>query len=254
MPLCVYEMLETTDPRMANVLQRGSKLEVFINESGDEATINGKKILFSELISRSDYYPLSRFVFDSSDILNPDRNVSIIKSCFNAYTWTQLSSLKLIELAFILQMSWTTQIIMYPETKNFWDAFWLLHVPTKEQLDTNLKSTFVIAPKYEPQQKFGIKLYSPRPIISGPVEVGRDQTVVLDFEYRNWNNKFVECDFDTFIKYDAGYLPKNKIQVVNGKAKIKVTALGLEAGDTITLKFSIGKIYTNAVEHKLTVI
>ena len=254
MPLGLYELMKADDPQLISIIQNGKSLEVLISEDGSKATINGKSVTFSDLISRSDYYPISRFVFAAQDVFHADKEMSIIKSCFNAYTWTQLSSMKITELASILYNSWPIHVILYPETKNFWDAYWIINVPTKDLLTTNLVPTYSIKPQYEPHKQFTINRYSPRPVVSGPNIIASGAIVDLDFEYRNWNNQFVECDFDTYIKYNAGYLPKNIVKVKNGKATVKVMAMGLDAGDTITLKFSIGKVYTNAVQHTLTVI
>jgi hypothetical protein len=254
MPLGLYEMMRVDDPQLIPITQGGKKVKIDISADGSKVEICGKKLSFSDLISRSDYYPLSRFVFNSQDLFNPDQQLSIIKVCFNAYTWTNLSSLKLNELACILYSSWPIHVITYPETTSFLDAFWIVHVPTKDQLEMNMDPTYCIAPKYEPTQGHVIKLYSPKPVVHGPNTIQANQTEVVEFEYRNWNKKFVACDFDTHIKYNAGYLPKNIVKVVDGKAKVKVSALGLEPGDTITLKFSIGKVYTNAVQHTLVVI
>lgn len=252
MAIRVYELLKAEDPQLASILQCGTKLNLKIEDK--VAYFNDKQVKFDDLINRSDYYPLSRFVFQGYDILNSDSNISLIKSCFNAYTWTQLSSLKITELACILQGNFPLHIIMYPETKSFRDAFWMVNVPSRELLTCNIEPDWIVAPAYEPAHGFGVNVYSPRPVVYGSTAISPNETVELEFEYRNWRGEFTSCDFDTYIKYDAGYLPRNVVQVKDGRAKVKVTALGLEPGDSITCKFSIGKIYTNAVQHTIKVV
>jgi hypothetical protein len=252
MALYVYEMLKAEDPQLAGILSQGHKLNLKIEES--VVYFNEKQVRFDDLINRSDYFPLSRFIFHSYDILNPDPKISLIKSCFNAYTWTNLSSLKITELACIIQGNYPLHIILYPETKSFLDAFWLISVPSRELLTCNLEPDWVVAPTYEPNHGFERKIYSPRPVVHGPQTMQPDSTIELEFEYRNWRGQFTACDFDTRIKYNAGYLPKNIVQVKDGRAKVKVTALSLEPGDEITCKFSIGKVYTNSVQHTIKVI
>lgn len=252
MPLCVYELMSTDDPRLIPLMQGGKKLDIRVK--GNNALINGKSLKFSELVERSDYYSMNRFVFNSVDLFVEDKTFSIINACFNVLPWTAQSSLKVTELTAILHGNYILHIITYPETKDFESAFWLVHVPTIDQLTTNMKIDFLRKPEYLPTQGFTEKLYAPKPIINGPEKISAKKTVTLDFEYRNWNNEFKACDFPTYIKTNAGYLPKNIVEVKDGKAKIKVTALGLEKGDVINLKFSIGKFYTNAVNHTLTVI
>jgi hypothetical protein len=245
-------MLKADDPQLVTMMQSGTKLDLRIE--GNAAYFNDKQVLLEDLIRRSDYYPLSRFVFDGYDLLAPNRDVSIIRSCFNAYTWTQLSSMKITELACVLRGNYPVHVILYPETKSFLDAFWLVSVPSRELLTTNIQPDWIVAPQYEPTQESTQNVYSPRPLITGPRTIGVNETIELEFEYRNWKNEFVECDFDTHIKYNAGYLPKNIVPVRGGRAKVKVTALGLEPGDKIVCKFSVGKIYTNAAYRTLTVV
>jgi hypothetical protein len=252
MALYVYELLKAEDPQLASILKSGHNLNLHIEDK--VAYFNKKQVKFDDLINRSDYYPLSRFIFHSYDILNPNPDISLIKSCFNAYTWTQLSSLKITELACVIQGNFPLHIILYPETKSFLDAFWLISVPSRDLLTCNLEPDWLVAPTYEPNHGFERKIYSPRPIVTGPEAVSPNGTVELEFEYRNWRREFTPCDFDTYIKYNAGYLPRNIVKVKDGRAKVKVTALGLEPGDEITCKFSIGKVFTNAVQHTIKVV
>jgi hypothetical protein len=254
MPLHLYEALSADDPQLIGLMQR-SHQKLNLRIEGKQAYFNDKQLNFDDLIRRSDYYPLSRFIFNINDILNPDRTLSIVKTCFNAYAWTQISSLKIIELACVIQGSYPIQIIIYPETESFDDAFWMINVPSRELLTCNVEPELIVEKtKYKSVQGYTRNLYAPKPIVRGPDTILSNSTVELEFEYRSWDDKFKACNFDTYIKYNAGYLPKNIISVKDGYAKAKVTALGLEPGDEITCKFSIGKIYTNAVQHTIRVV
>lgn len=251
MTLHVYEILK--DGHGVSPQQVEHILHLKIEDK--VAHFNDKQVFFDELVKRSDYYPLSRFIFHSQDILNSNSNISLYKACFNAYAWTQISSLKIAELSSVLHGNYPLHIILYPETKSFVDALWVVNVPYRDFLNCNQEPELLIeTTKYNPVQGYSRNLYSPKPVVFGPTTVKAGETVELDFEYRDRKGEFASCDFNTYIKYDAGYLPKNIVSVKNGRAKVKVTALGLESGDHITCKFSIGKVYTNAVQHTIEVV
>ena len=42
------------------------------------------------------------------------------------------------------------------------------------------------------------------------------------------------------VETDAGYIPKRRISVVDGKGAVEISALGLKTGDAIKLKFGVG--------------
>lgn len=254
MTLHIFETLHVDDPQLVGLMQRDhQKLNLKIEDK--VAFFNDKQLNFDDLIRRSDYYPLSRFIFNIVDVLNPDRNLSIVKSCFNAYAWTQISSLKITELACVIQGNYPIHIIIYPETKSFTDAVWMVSIPTRDLLTCNIEPELIVEKtRYNPTQSYVRNMYSPKPVIYGLATISPNATIELDFEYRSWRGEFKPCNFDTYIKYNAGYLPKNIVSVVDGRAKLKVSALGLEPGDEITCKFSVGKVYTNAVQHTIKVV
>lgn len=255
MPYQLYEMMKSDDPQLIPILQNGGKLELQVYD--DIVHINGKTIRWEDLVKRGDYYPMSRYVFNGNCIFYQAEPLSVLRSCFNIYPWTELTSLEPHEFACIFERNLVLQVILYPETKKFTDAMWMINVPTRELLVSNFTEPPVNqadpGSRYEPVKGYRVKDYLPKPIVTGPTTIKPNETALLNFEYQNWRGEFTECDFDTYIKYDAGYLPKNVVRVLNGKAQVKVSALGLEPGDTITCKFSLGKVYTNAIYYTLTV-
>jgi len=56
-----------------------------------------------------------------------------------------------------------------------------------------------------------------------------------------------------YAKCDAGYLPRTQIELVDGGAKIRFMALGLEVGEKATVKIGF-KNYDNATSTEITVV
>ena len=87
----------------------------------------------------------------------------------------------------------------------------------------------------------------------GPVSVAAGETVDIPFSMK-WNNDDTAVNKSATyrVESDAGYLPKTKVTTdATGAGTIKFTALGLEAGDTASVKINaahftnIGKITVN---------
>jgi len=225
MALWVYEQTENPDPMFVH----GFHLD--LNITDDVVTINDLEIAWNNFANRSDYYDMSRFVFGM----------------------TKATSLKPPELAHVLMQSWPVQCITYPETTNFSNALWLVTVDSNAGLTCNIEAEQVLPPTLVPMHGSRQINWSPKCVTSGPTTMNANETVEIDFEYRDRDDNFVACDFTTYVTTSAGYLPKSVINVVDGRCKAKVSALGLSAGDTIDVKFSVGKVYTSAVVHTLTV-
>lgn len=248
MPLFVYDSSKTSKA----IFSHGITLTLRIEP--EVATLNDVPITLENLKSRSDFYAVSRFVFpfhrpwDKPDILVSPTNG------FNILGFTELSSLRVVEIANIFKQQYPIQLIFAPDTENFLDAIWLVTVDSSCGLYCNLQADKVLEPDVLATKGFRRRLYTPRPVITGPGTIKAGEIASLTFQYKNYEDTFKPCNFKSYIKSDAGYLPKNVVEVRDGYADVNVMALGLTPGDTMTVKFGIDKVYSNAVQHTLTVI
>lgn len=248
MPLWVYDSSKTDK----SLFNHGITLALQIQP--EEVKINDVPVTLAGLKSRSDFYAVSRFVFpfykpwDKSDIIiSPSGG-------FNILGFTETSSLKAVEIANIFKHQYPIQVFFAPDTENFMDAIWMVTVDSNYGLYCNINADEVFEPDIIPTKGFNRKLYTPRPVVHGPDTIKANETVGLQFEYRNYLSTFKPVNFKSYIKCDAGYLPKTVVDVKDGYAHVNVSALGLVPGDSMTVKFGIDKVYSNAVQHTLTVV
>ena len=94
------------------------------------------------------------------------------------------------------------------------------------------------------------------------LSVGIDNTITVpfnvkwihsgtDFDVEKGNN--INNKINLTLSTDKGYLPKTKISTdSNGSGEFKISALGLDAGDVINVKFSVGS-FTNIGKINITV-
>lgn len=229
-------------------------IHIDINIEPELTKINGVPITLESIRSRSDFYAFSRYVFpffkpwDKTDVtISPNMG-------FNILGFTETTSLKVVEVANIFKQQYPIHLFFAPETKSFIDAIWMITVDSLLSINSNIEAAEILEPGIIPTKGFNRKLYTPRPVVDGPNIIKPNETVKLRFEYRDYASVFHSVNFKSYIKNNAGYLPKNIIDVKDGYADVSVTALGLEPGDDITVKFSIDKVYSNAVQHKLMVV
>lgn len=249
MALWVYKDIEAPNP----FFQHGFHIDLNIQD--EVAIINGFEFKLADVIARSDFYPMSRFVFPYGKHLdNNQEYISFALMPFNVFGFSETASLKTFELASVLKQAWPVQVIFYPHTTNFSDALWLATVDSVVGITSNIEAEQVIPPTYVPMQGSRQINWSPKCVTYGPSTIAAGSSAEIEFEYRDKDNLYTKCNFQSYLKTTAGYLPKNIINVVDGKCSAKVSALDLEPGDEIKLKFSLGKVYSNAVEHTLTVI
>lgn len=249
MTLWIYQDDTAPNP----FFQHGFHIDLNIQD--ELAVINGYEFKLSDVIARSDFYPMSRFVFPyGKQIINEQEYTSFAQMPYNVFGITETTSLKVFELAHALKQSWPVQVIFYPETTNFSNALWLATVDSKVGITSNIEAEEVLPPTYIPMQGARQINWSPKCVTAGPSTIAAGETAEIQFEYRDRKGAFIACNFQSYLKTTAGYLPKNVVDVVDGRCTTKVTALGLQAGDIIKVKFSLGKVYSNAVEHTLTVI
>jgi len=90
--------------------------------------------------------------------------------------------------------------------------------------------------------------------ISGPVEVAPDGSALLILSLKTSSGTLIRDAMpQVYIEQTAGYLPKRRVVPQDGKAEFKVTALGLEVGDSIRVKAGF-RHYAGLAEHTLQVI
>lgn len=248
MPLWIYDSSKSDK----TIFSHG--IDIYIKIEPEVTYINEVPITLESITSRSDFYAFSRFVFpffkpwDKPDvIISPNMG-------FNILGFTETTSLKVVEVANIFKQQYPVHLFFAPETKNFLDAIWLITVDKNLGVHSNIEASEILDPAIIPTKGFNRKLYTPRPVVEGPDTIRPNETVKLKFEYRDYASNFHPVNFKSYIKSNAGYLPKNIINIKDGYADVSVTALGLEPGDDITVKFGIDKVYSNAVQHKLTVV
>lgn len=216
--------------------------------------LNGVEIKLKDLKARSDFYAVSRFVFPFYRTSNNPNDIISPNNGFNILGFTEQTSLQAVEISNIFKHQYPVQVFFSPDTENFMDAIWMVTVDKDCGLKSNIEAEKVLEPGVHAAKGFRRKLYTPRPFVHGTDTIKPDEVATLKFEYRDYCSVFKPCSFKSYIKSDAGYLPKNVVQVTDGHAEVKVHALGLTSGDTMTIKFGIDKVYSNAVQHTLTVI
>lgn len=249
MALWIYEDLETPNPMFTH------GFHIDLNIQDDLTLINGYEFKLSDVLARSDYYPMSRFVFPYAKVWHESNEyISGATMPFNVFGFTETTSLKTYELAHVLKQSWPVQVIFYPETTNFSNALWLATVDKSVGITVNIEAEQVIPPTYVPMKGAQQINWSPKCVVTGPTTIAPDQTAILEFEYRDRKENFVACNFPCYLKTTGGYLPKTLVPVVDGRCSVEIQALGLKPGDQIDIKFGLGKVYSSAVVHTLTVV
>jgi hypothetical protein len=63
-----------------------------------------------------------------------------------------------------------------------------------------------------------------------------DGTETVEFKIVDKNGTTIDQDTTVYLESTGGYLPKSRIDVVNGIGSFKTTAMGLTSGDTYKVK------------------
>jgi len=94
----------------------------------------------------------------------------------------------------------------------------------------------------------------PKLAISGPAEVAFDGSALLTVSLKTSSGTLIrDASPQVYLEQTAGYLPKRRVVPEDGNAQFKVTALGLEVGDSIRVKAGF-RHYAGLAEHTLQVI
>jgi len=90
--------------------------------------------------------------------------------------------------------------------------------------------------------------------ISGPVEVKADGGALLTLSLKTSRGTLIrDAAPQVFLEQTAGYLSKHRLVPQDGKARFRIMALGLDAGDSIKVKAGF-RHYSGLAEHTLRVI
>jgi len=114
-------------------------------------------------------------------------------------------------------------------------------------LDPGAKVTFAEVLK-------GASRAFPKLAISGPAEVAPDGSALLTVSLKTSSGTLIrDASPQVYLEQTAGYLPKRRVVPQDGNAQFKVSALGLEVGDSIRVKAGF-RHYAGLAEHTLQVI
>lgn len=88
--------------------------------------------------------------------------------------------------------------------------------------------------------------------IKGSSSIHSNQSEILDVEVLV-NGEFLQEPLTLKVECVDGYAPHTRVEIVNGKGQFKVTALGLNSGETMRIKLNDG-YFTSKAEHIFEVI
>lgn len=93
----------------------------------------------------------------------------------------------------------------------------------------------------------------PKLTLGGPNEVMAEGSAQLTVSLRTSRGALIrDAAPQVYLEQTAGYLPKRRLVPQDGKVQFKVTALGMEVGDTIRVKAGF-RHYSGLAEHTLQV-
>lgn len=91
-------------------------------------------------------------------------------------------------------------------------------------------------------------------IVSDISTVAKDKSIVLDIEVTDKSSgKLLSDNIELYVEHVNGYVPYTKLLVIEGVAKLPVSAMLLQPDDTIKIKLGF-KYYTNMCEKTITVV
>ncbi len=133
---------------------------------------------------------------------------------------------------------------IYAQEESFLDMTWLYSVSQNCEIEANVPFSWTERSIFWNLPKLELSLEGPESIAAGG-EAELELSCRLDGAL---NLKPV----DVYLTHSNGYLPQTRLSV-NGQAKIKVLALGLEEGQQMVVKAG-WKYWTNAAHKTLTVL
>lgn len=214
-----------------------NKLRLWFNEDGS-VSINGTiftmEMFQNEFAGFSDFcrYAIS---FSSGQLVENQIPMEVF-----AQTYVGKRSAR--EVLYDDRAAGAVSVVFLPETKSLQDARWRILMESDENGDYVFETNATVNLVKE-TQGFGANVgaFSWKPSFEveqvGTLTPGGE--CEFNVTYRNPEGEACDVEFTARVKTDAGYVPRTKLQVVNGKATCKFMALGLDAGDSVTLKFGI---------------
>lgn len=92
----------------------------------------------------------------------------------------------------------------------------------------------------------------PRLQLTGERTIRAGDYALLNVTLVDATGVLVQCNTDVYLKAASGYLPKTRVTLLQGKGVLKVMALGLDAGDSVTVKAGF-RFWSGDAEHTLEV-
>lgn len=214
-----------------------SKVTLNFNEDGS-VTLDGKRFTMSDFQSFGGFEPFCRFAFPYKGgvmMAHRDPIETVSKTAIGRRTGR--------EVLYPGYESSPVSVVFVPGTTSLADAIWRVVLVKDGNGNAELTTNATVTSEQTEQSSFGVTAaefpYKPSFECAGAT-VSADGSVSLTVTYVDPNGGKPSVNFVGRVKSDAGYLPKTKLNFVNGVASCKVVALGLVAGDAINLKFGIG--------------
>jgi hypothetical protein len=88
---------------------------------------------------------------------------------------------------------------------------------------------------------------------SAPASVQPSQEVIVNLQLKTYNGQNVYESCELYAETTAGYLPKQRINIVNGTAQFTLLTQGLSSGDVIRVKLG-WRYWTGETEFTINVI
>ena len=133
-------------------------------------------------------------------------------------------------------------------------------IPFKDMSLNELQFIFNCNPEYgsigEPLDVCATETFGSSQLmsISGPNKVSVDKYVELSVSINGmYKATGLREEVDVYLKTKSGYLPKHVVRTVNGVAKFKVNAFGLDAEDTLEVKAGFKNV-SGLATHLLEVV
>lgn len=233
-----------------------------INLHVDENVIilNEQEHLLEDLKKRTDFRSFSKIVFPLKQTSITPRTIKDSSGGnhsypysldpFDMYTLTAETKYSQAEISKKENIDCTVQFIFYPNTQNFKDAVLSLSKPADVNIPfvvttskDNQKIEYTTDIKLQESIKNYILPKCNLEVISTQIINGWP-TTTIEFTYKDLNGVFVDCNFTAYVKSSCGYVSHRKLNVINGKARFKYIAIGVESNEKSQIQVGIGK-YTN---------
>jgi len=159
----------------------------------------------------------------------------------------------------------TTHFLQFIRTSPIDIGAFLLYVPLKDSKLTEcaihvlqaldgvphiLNGQPVLGPETDPME--AQRSFMPKLDINGPLFVEPNGVVTMDVALKDAKGDLLERNCDVYVEALSGYLPHQRVQIVNGRGQVRVMALQVYSGEQIKVKVGF-KFWSGDAEHTVTV-